>query len=91
MTITRTDTDTTYDRDGNITSTQLRSVDITADVVELELHTRARQAFEANRAFLARDTATAAQLAAQVRSLTRQTQALIRLQLRDLLADELVD
>lgn len=92
MPITRTDTDETFDRNGNVVSSVQRVVDITADVVELDLHTRARQAYTANRTYLATANPTNAQIAAQVRSLTRQNQALIRLAVaRDLLTDEIVD
>lgn len=48
-----------------------------------QIHTAAVAALTANRAFVA-STPTAAQTAAQVKALTRQVNALIRLQLHDL-------
>lgn len=91
MPITRTDFDEVY-QDSKLVERVERIVDITADVVELDLHTKARQAYTVNRAFLANAAPTNAQVLAQVRALTRQNQALIRLVVaRDLLADEVVD
>lgn len=91
MPITTTDTNETY-QNGVVVSSATVVRDITASVVELDLHTKVRQAFTANRTYLAIATPTNAQVAAQVRQLTRQTQALIRLAVaRDLLTDEVVD
>ena len=92
MALTRTDIDEVVDTKGVVIERIERVVDVTADVVELDLHSKARQAYTANRAFLANATPTNAQVLAQVRALTRQTQALIRLVVaRDLLLDEVVD
>lgn len=49
--------------------------------VQATLEQRAAQALETNRTYLALSSPTAAQTAAQVRALTRQVQALIRLNL----------
>lgn len=49
-----------------------------------DLHGKARQALTANATYLAISAPTAAQNTAQVKSLTRQVNALIKLQLRDL-------
>lgn len=92
MTITRPDTHETYDPSGKLVDTRTELVDVTAEAVEYDLHARARQAYAANRAFLANATPTNAQVVAQVRALTRQTNALLRLgPLRDLLTDEQID
>jgi len=92
MPITQTDVNETFDKDGKVTRRAEVVVDITAEVVELDLHDKARQAYAANRAFLAAGAPTNPQVLAQVRALTRQTQALIRLVVaRDLLNDETVD
>lgn len=91
MPITRTDTNETY-KDGKLVASETVVVDVTADAVEYDLHTRARQAIVANRTFLSNSSPTGAQVAAQVRALTRQANALLRLGLlRDLLADEQID
>jgi hypothetical protein len=91
MPITQTEVDEVF-ADSKLATSTPRVVDITADVVELDLHTKARQAYTVNRAFLANAAPTNAQVLAQVRALTRQTQALIRLVVaRDLLVDEVVD
>jgi hypothetical protein len=63
-------------------------VDVTAEVVELDLHAKARAALAANATFLALAAPTNAQTLAQVKTLTRECSALIRLLIRgDLLAD----
>ena len=88
MTITRIDTDETYDAaTGKVTCTQVVR-DVTADAIMYDLHTKARQALAGNAAFLALATPTNAQTTAQVKALTRQTNALIRLLVAaDLLTD----
>jgi hypothetical protein len=91
MPITRTDTNERF-VDGQLVESTTVTVDITAQVVELDLHTKARQAYTNNRTYLAIATPTNAQVVAQVRALTRQMNALMRLAVfRDLLTDEVVD
>jgi len=90
--ITQTEYVHRFDAKGALVATEESAVDVTAAVVELDVHVKARQAFAANRAYLAVPTPSAAQVAAQVKALTRQVNALLRLgPLRDLLADEVVD
>ncbi|MBK7565020.1 MAG: hypothetical protein IPI21_12460 [Propionivibrio sp.] len=55
---------------------------------EADLIARAKTALTANAAFLARTTPTTAQAVAQVKALTRQVNALIRLVGRDLLSTD---
>jgi len=63
-------------------------LDITAPSIEYDLHVRARKALEVNANYLAIQSPTAAQVAAQVNRLTRETSALIRLLIgNDLLLD----
>lgn len=63
-----------------------------AELVEATLTERARAAVTVNRGFLAIATPTAAQVRAQVQTLTRGTSALIRLMVaRELLDDDVVD
>lgn len=54
-------------------------VDVTAQAVTYDLHAKARAALDANAAFLALSSPTNAQTLAQVRRLTRENSALIRL------------
>lgn len=91
MPVTRTDRNEEY-RDGKMIASVEVVVDVTADAVHVDLHTKARQALTDNATFLAIATPTAAQVAAQVKRLTRQQNAVIRLLLatdgaRDLLTD----
>ena len=58
-------------------------VDITTKVVQLDLHAKARNAIDANVAFLALANPTNAETLAQVRTLTRECTALIRLLIGD--------
>jgi hypothetical protein len=61
---------------------------VARQVVTLDLHARARQALTDNASFLAVGTPTQAQTLAQVRRLTRQVNALIRLTIAgDLIAE----
>lgn len=67
-------------------------VDVTDEVVHLDLHDRMRQALAANATYLAIAAPTNAQNTAQVKRLTRECSALIRLLLavdgaRDLLVE----
>lgn len=88
MTITRIDTDETYDAaTGQVTRTQVVR-DVTTDAITYDLHARARAALAGNATYLALATPSNAQNTAQVRALTRQINALIRLVVAaDLLTD----
>lgn len=66
-------------KDGALISEETVQVDVTTEVVTLDLHGKARQALTNNAAYLALATPTNAQNAAQVKALTRQINALIRL------------
>ena len=90
MPITRTDRNETY-RDGQLVDAVEVEVDITADVVELDTHTKLRRWRDTNRDFLQLPAPTAAESRDQVVKLTRQVNALMRLLLRDLLTDETED
>lgn len=79
-------------RDGVLVKTTPRTVDVTAEVVTLDLHTKLRVAIAANATFLANANPTAAQVAAQVRRNTRTVNALLRLLIgADLLDDTAQD
>lgn len=68
---------------GNVIAEE--EVELPARVVNLEqLHDAARAALGNNRAFLSTASPTNAQTLAQVKALTRQVNALIRLELQDL-------
>jgi hypothetical protein len=94
MAILRNDKDQVF-RDGQVVSETIVVRDVTQEVNEETVRDRARQAFTGNQAFLSlpaypatpttaqRDQAIRA-LLQQTESLTRQTNALIRLQLQDL-------
>lgn len=85
---TDTHVDEIFDTAGNVIQAVTRIQDVTADVVTLDLHAKARAAMAVNAAFLALPTPSAAQVAAQVKALTRQNNALIRLLVgSDLLTD----
>ena len=90
MPITRTDIDEVF-ANGKVVSRTERVVDVTADVVELDIHTKLRDFVNRNRTYLALPAPTANQQAAQIDRLTRQLNHLIRLQFRDLLNSETVD
>lgn len=79
MTILRTDRNQVFDGRGNLVAETVVSVDVTAGAVQLDLHARARQAIVDNQAFLALASPTNAQTLAQVKRLTRECSALIRL------------
>ena len=76
-------------RDGVLVKTTPRTVDVTTEVVTLDLHAKARQALVNNATFLANANPTNAQVLAQMRAVTRQINALIRLGIgtADLLTD----
>lgn len=87
MQFTRTDINETFSN-GVRVSAETTEVDITADVVTLDLHTKARAALTANATFLALASPTNPQVLAQVQRLTRETSAIIRLLIAgDLLND----
>jgi hypothetical protein len=89
---TKTHTDEVYTSGGLIISSVTRTVDITAEVTEIDLRDKARAAVTSNRDFLAISTPTNAQVLAQVRALTKQMNAVIRLKIAiDLLDDDTVD
>ena len=80
--ITRTERNQQFDPAGRLLAETVVDVDVTAEAVEYDLHAKARQALEANRAFLA-STPTNAQALAQVTALTRQLYALAKLVIAD--------
>lgn len=77
--ITRTDRHQSFSPDGLLVAEEVVEVDITAPSIQFDLHAKARQALADNAAFLALSAPTNAQVLAQVRRLTRQNGALIRL------------
>jgi hypothetical protein len=83
MAVTRTDRNQVF-RDGQLVSEQVVQVDVTVEVNDQTLRDRAQTALANNQAFLALATPTTAQAITQVKALTRQTNALIRLMLRAL-------
>lgn len=74
--------------DGNVAKRSKRKIP-KREQNENQAVDRARKALEDNKTFLAIASPTAAQLSAQVKKLTRQTNALIRLLLADL--DDVTD
>ena len=90
--ITQTNRHQTFDPQGNLLAEEVVVVDVTAEAVQYDLHARARQALTVNGAFLALSAPTNAQTLAQVKALTRECSALIRLLIavdgaRDLLVE----
>ena len=79
MPIYRTDRNQTWDSTGNLVVDETVEVDVTEEVTEWSLHDAARQALVANRTFLGLSNPSNGQTLAQVRSLTRQNQGLVRL------------
>jgi hypothetical protein len=70
-----------FNRDGSVVEDQIVQVDVTVERNGDTLRALALAALAANRTFLDIGTPTNAQVLAQVRNLTRQVQALIRLEL----------
>lgn len=91
MPITRDELDEIADHTGRVIQSIPVKRDVTVAVVELDAHAKLRAWRDENRAYLAIADPTALQSRTQVAKLTRQTNALIRLLLRDLLADETAD
>lgn len=92
MPITRSDKNQEY-RNGQLVGEELTVIDVTEDAVRVDIHAKARAALTTNRTFLAIANPTNAQMAAQVKALTRQNDGVIKLLLaldgaRDLLRDE---
>ena len=88
MAYTQINTNETVNTATGERTTEQVVVDVTTEVVELDLHVKARAALTANATFLALAAPTNAQTLAQVKTLTRECSALIRLLLRgDLLTD----
>ena len=78
MAITRTDIDEVFEDGVAVSSTQ-RVVDITAPSVEFDIHTKARLALNVNSVYIAKVSPSNAEVAAQVKALTRECSGLIRL------------
>lgn len=74
----RTDRHQTF-RDGQLIAEDVVQVDVTEDAVAYDLAGKVRAALDVNAAFLAIASPSNAQTLAQVRALTRETSALIRL------------
>lgn len=88
MAVYRTDIDEVHDASGKLIASVTRDVDVTEEVVTLDLHAKARAALAANAAYLAIPTPTNAQNTAQTKRLTREVNALLRLLIGgDLLRD----
>lgn len=91
MPVFRDEIDEVTDSKGVVLESTTRQRDVTAEVIELDAHAKLRAALLENRDYVALPTPTAAQTQRQVRALTRQVNSLIRLTLRDLLADDTLD
>jgi hypothetical protein len=83
MAITRNDVDEVYSPDGTVTRTPVTR-DVTAAVNADALRQAAADALATNRTYVGLATPTAAQTTAQVKALSRQVNALIRLALGQL-------
>ena len=84
MAVLRSDRNQQFDQHGNLLSEQLVQTDVTAESVLFDLATKARAAIAANQTFLGLGSPTNLQTLAQVQSLTKQVNALIRLQARQI-------
>lgn len=87
MTIYRTDRNQVFNRQGQMLSEQVVQVDVTAEVTSADIESKARSALASNVTYLGLGSPTNAQVAAQVRALTRQINGLIRLRFADLLVE----
>lgn len=81
MTVTRNDRDRTYTSAGALVADVPIVRDVTTDFVNNDLRTKAVNAIAANATFMAIGSPSNAQVVAQVRLLTRECNALIRLAL----------
>lgn len=79
MTKTRTDTNQVFNRSGQLLSSTPVVVDITQEWVTNDLRAKGIAAIAANQTYLALASPTTAQNTAQIKKLTRECNALIRL------------
>ena len=79
MAIYQTDRNQVFNHLGQLLSEEVVQVDVTDIAVTLDLHQKARNALQANQNFLNKATPSNAEILAQVRLLTREVNALIRL------------
>lgn len=88
MPTSRTDKNQVFDGQGRLISEEVVTVDTTAETTQADLRTKARQALSTNATFLGIAAPTNAQLTTQLKAITRQNNALIRLLIgTDLLTD----
>lgn len=86
--VTQVNTNESIDHRTGARVAQQVTVDVTEEAITYDLHVRARAALAGNATYLALATPTNAQNTAQVKALTRQHNALIRLIVAaDLLTD----
>lgn len=84
MAVIETRIDETVDETTGQTTRTERQVDVTAEVNQRTIEDQALAALTANRTYIDRASPTAAQTTAQVKALSRQNNALIRLLLGQL-------
>jgi len=77
--ITRTDRNQVFDGSGKLVEETVVEIDVTSEVVQLDLHTKVRQHLVNNATFLSIAAPNNAQNTAQIKALTRQMNAIIRL------------